>query len=240
MIPGHDPDVHTRDPIADDGQQRRRLQPEERRDAILDAALAAFAEVGYGQATLNDVADRLGVTKGCLYHYFESKEQLLAELVRHRLASPVLEDEEWAATVSGSREEVLRALLERIWQHLQRPGQVELAVLVINQLPNFPQLGRVFADEVVARSRETLRRALLREFPSDHCPEHIIERAAAVIPLMIFGVALGHHVFRNVDPMGFRPEDLGRIVTGVLLHGVGRTCTGPAPAMPTERSDHSH
>ena len=50
------------------------MAPEERRGAILEAALSVFSDLGYTQATLNDVADRVGVTKGCLYHYFESKE----------------------------------------------------------------------------------------------------------------------------------------------------------------------
>src|SRR5688572_30852495 len=90
---------------------RQRLAPEERREAILDAALSAFSDLGYTQATLNDVADRLGVTKGCLYHYFESKEQLLVELIRDRIGSAVSAAQ--ALPVAGrSRDQVLRALLE--------------------------------------------------------------------------------------------------------------------------------
>ena len=49
-------------PGADPRPQRHRLPPEERREAIMDAALSAFSDLGYTQATLNDVADRLGVT----------------------------------------------------------------------------------------------------------------------------------------------------------------------------------
>jgi len=49
-----------------ESKQRERLAPEARRDKLLDAALAVFSELGFERATLNDVADRVGATKGCL------------------------------------------------------------------------------------------------------------------------------------------------------------------------------
>src|SRR5688572_33243874 len=85
---------------------RQRLPPEERREAILDAALSVFSDLGYTQATLNDVADRLGVTKGCLYHYFESKEKLLVELIRDRMGSAVSAEAD-VPVPGATREEIL-------------------------------------------------------------------------------------------------------------------------------------
>lgn len=51
---------------------RRNRGPE-----ILDAAIRVFADKGYGAASLQDVADIVGVLKGSLYHYIDSKEDLL-------------------------------------------------------------------------------------------------------------------------------------------------------------------
>lgn len=54
--------------------------PQERRDRsadLLDAAIHVFSEKGYGAASMQDVADRVGVLKGSLYHYISSKEELL-------------------------------------------------------------------------------------------------------------------------------------------------------------------
>ena len=58
----------------------RRTQDERReatRDALLTAAVALIAERGIEAATLADVAERAGVTKGALVHHFENKETLL-------------------------------------------------------------------------------------------------------------------------------------------------------------------
>ncbi|WP_206930337.1 TetR/AcrR family transcriptional regulator [Roseococcus thiosulfatophilus] len=54
---------------------RRRLEPEARREQILDAAVAHFAEVGLG-GTTRDLARRAGVTQALVYQYFGSKAEL--------------------------------------------------------------------------------------------------------------------------------------------------------------------
>lgn len=55
----------------------------ERRDEILAVALTAFARAGYHATSMNDIADRLGVTKPVLYQYFDSKRALYLELLQH-------------------------------------------------------------------------------------------------------------------------------------------------------------
>ena len=49
---------------------------QEARGRIVEAALAVFSEKGYHQTTMDDIARRLGVSKGALYLYFASKEEL--------------------------------------------------------------------------------------------------------------------------------------------------------------------
>jgi AcrR family transcriptional regulator len=55
-----------------------------RRDEVLDAAAAVFAEKGFHAATTRDIADRLGLLPGSLYYYVESKEAAFAEVCRRR------------------------------------------------------------------------------------------------------------------------------------------------------------
>ena len=206
--------------------QRQRQRPEERKEAILDAALATFSDLGYNQATLNDVADRLGVTKGCLYHYFESKEKLLVDLIRDRMGSAVVPDEgdEALLKAGGTREEVLRGLLERIWQRLHQPGQADVAILAMTELPKVPEAGRLVFDEVVCRSRESLHQLLEEGNYCDDITDEDIERAARVIPLMIMGVALGTRVFRSLDPVQLSVDQVGKTVTDILMYGLLGTC----------------
>lgn len=54
-----------------------RAKRERRRDEVLRAALAAFRERGFRGTTLDHIAERLGVRKTALYHYFPDKEAIL-------------------------------------------------------------------------------------------------------------------------------------------------------------------
>jgi AcrR family transcriptional regulator len=225
--------THKEDPVPDDelartdelaiadGRPRRRLPPEVRRDEILAAALAVFSELGFGRATLNDVAERAGVTKGAVYHYFESKEQLFIALLRERLMPHIEAGEELLATTTAPREELLRALLTRAWEHYQQPGQIELAILAMNELPKIPEVGRILFDEVVVRGRRMMKRAIARGVERGEIASCDIDAAAAVVPYMIMGVALGHRLFRGIDPLTLSAERLGVAAQAVLLRGVG-------------------
>ncbi len=57
------------------GRQRRN-----RREEVLDAAIRVFHKKGYASASIQDVAEEVGVLKGSLYHYIDSKEDLLARI----------------------------------------------------------------------------------------------------------------------------------------------------------------
>jgi AcrR family transcriptional regulator len=209
---------------ADQSPQRRRLPPDERRSEIFQAALAVFSDLGYDRATLSDVVERVGVSKGCLYHHFESKEQLFIELLRDKFTSAVQADEEMVTATPGSRNEVLHTLVERIWGHLQEPGQIELTKLAITELPKLPDTARYLFDEVVTRKREMMRTVLERGAPGSEMSQAEVETAAVVIPWMIMGVALGLHLCRGIDPSEISSERVGKAVAGVILQGVGGIC----------------
>jgi AcrR family transcriptional regulator len=77
---------------------RKRLTGEERRAAILDSALAVFAERGYHASSIDDIAREGGVSKALIYEHFASKQGLFAELLEshagelfERLAAAIAE-----------------------------------------------------------------------------------------------------------------------------------------------------
>src|SRR5438045_2727553 len=61
-------------------------QAPDKRRAILDAAITVFAHQGFHSARVSDVAAQAGVAYGLVYHYFDSKEQMLNELFSERWA----------------------------------------------------------------------------------------------------------------------------------------------------------
>ena len=105
----------------------RRTQAERRdetRNAILRAAAARFLERGVAATSLDDVAAQAGVTKGALYHYFASKDDLVAAVVG-ALATfdPV------AGTAEPSGSEVARAAIDRLPPLQERALNYELYAL---------------------------------------------------------------------------------------------------------------
>lgn len=56
---------------------------EQARVRIIEQALKMFSERGYHRTRMTDIASDLGVSKGAIYQYFESKEQLFIEAIRH-------------------------------------------------------------------------------------------------------------------------------------------------------------
>lgn len=65
----------------------REEQKEKRRQDILEAALDLFVSKGYMETKVSDMAEKVGMSTGLLFHYFSSKEQLYSELVRIGLES---------------------------------------------------------------------------------------------------------------------------------------------------------
>jgi len=68
----------------------RRRDPATKREAVLKTAAQLFLEKSYGRTSLNDVADRLKITKPALYHYFRNKEEILLEC--YRLGTALIEE----------------------------------------------------------------------------------------------------------------------------------------------------
>lgn len=119
------------------------IRREERRDAILDAARAVFLEDGYGAASMSDIAARVGGSKGTLYNYFPSKEDLFEAVVRRscaRIGAAVFD--------TTAAEPDLRPRLTRMAANflsvLVTPETIAVQRLVVGEGDRFPELGRAF------------------------------------------------------------------------------------------------
>jgi AcrR family transcriptional regulator len=71
---------------------RRRLQPDERRELILQSAAVLFTALPYSQVSATDIAREAGITRGLLNHYFTDKRGLYREVVRRAVLLPTFED----------------------------------------------------------------------------------------------------------------------------------------------------
>ncbi|MDO9460372.1 MAG: helix-turn-helix domain-containing protein, partial [Alphaproteobacteria bacterium] len=70
-----------------ESRPKRRRRKDARPQEILDAALASFAEKGFNAARVEDIAARAGLSKGTVYLYFDSKQDMFRALVREGMAA---------------------------------------------------------------------------------------------------------------------------------------------------------
>ena len=134
--------------------QRRK---EDRPAEITEAALAAFAEKGYAATRVDEVAKRAGVSKGLLYLYFKTKEDLFKAVIRSFL-SPRID-----ALISNieetdlSAEEFLRGPFLAFARSLPKSPAKILVRLMIAEGPKHPDLIAWYWDNVVSRALAALR-----------------------------------------------------------------------------------
>src|SRR5271155_4438185 len=119
---------------------------DERREAILKVAREVFFEQGYTAASMSTIAARLGGSKGTLYNYFKSKEELFEAHVREtcsRMGAPVFELPE--PTAGETAADVARTLIElgeRFLQFLMTERAMRTFQLVTAEAHRTPELAR--------------------------------------------------------------------------------------------------
>ena len=132
---------------------RREQQKEARRLALVDAALAVFSRVGYAAAKIDDVAEEAGVSKGTVYLYFDSKEQLFEGMVKSKM-SPMLNN------VASLAIDPDQSATDRLKQHLRffytkvlDTDRRQIMRLIMSEGPNFPHLAEFYHANVLSRGQ---------------------------------------------------------------------------------------
>lgn len=92
-----------------------RLSPEERTAGILEAARAVFAERGFSDTVMSEIAERAGVVEGSIYRYFRNKRDLMFRMAENWFEEMIKDDESTLNAISGARNQ-LRFIVHR---HLQ-------------------------------------------------------------------------------------------------------------------------
>lgn len=123
------------------------------RERILDGAYRLFRRQGYSRVTMDDIAAEASFTKRTLYHHFESKDQLLAEVLsaQHHLAVQAFKT--FGDRLSGSPEAIVKGMFRElaVWADKPRWAGSGFTRLVIElaDLPGHP--ARVMARRHKAR-----------------------------------------------------------------------------------------
>jgi AcrR family transcriptional regulator len=122
-----------------------RTPRDQRREAIMEVAREVFFEEGYAAASMSSIAARLGGSKGTLYNYFRSKEELFEAQIREGCAR-VAEDVFEHLSHDGPVGEVLTRLGEHYLDHIFSDWAVRTFRLIVAEATRSPQLARVFYE----------------------------------------------------------------------------------------------
>lgn len=114
-------------------------RPDSRPKELLDAALMVFSERGYRNTRIDDVAEAAGVTKGALYHYFATKEDLLLRAIEHYHDRAFGEIGEMLRTAGGPVSARIRLMMRKAFGATATTGRMTLALILQGVRHDLPE-----------------------------------------------------------------------------------------------------
>jgi len=134
------------------GEPKFRRRKADRPGEIVAAALEVFAEKGFAAAKLDEIARRAGVSKGAVYLYFETKEDIFRAVVTQAI-SPNLETvKAMAAAHPGPLGDLLRGVAGHFARVIETTPLGGVLKMVVAEAGNFPEVARVWHDELVSQA----------------------------------------------------------------------------------------
>jgi AcrR family transcriptional regulator len=197
-------------------QRRKDARPAE----LLDAALAEFFEKGFAAARLEDIAARAGVSKGTIYLYFGSKEEMFEALVRTIPQANV----ETARAIASDASIPPTALVQRLLQFLgaliRDERMQKFPRLIISDGGLFPKLAETYKREVIARGVGILSSVIERGIADGTFRKVDARRAAfaAIAPLLF--TAIWRTTFERFDDEAFDHEGFVAQHIETFLRGI--------------------
>jgi AcrR family transcriptional regulator len=172
---------------------------EQRPGEILAAALEQFVERGYAATRLEDVARRAGVTKGTMYRYFDSKTDLFRAVVRSSVVPQIEAFERTITESRGDSSELLTCFANGWMEAIYRTPVAGLAKLVTAEAGNFPELARLYQDEVIERAVRAVKRLLERGIERGEFRPIDVEAAAFVLRAPFILASIWKHSMNRLE-----------------------------------------
>jgi AcrR family transcriptional regulator len=203
---------------------KRARRKEARPGELLDAALDLFVEKGYAGTRVEEVAKRAGVSKGTLFLYFPSKEELFKAVVRENLSNQF---PEWNAELDGytqSTADLVRYALNQWWQRLGATKLSGIVKLVMTEASHFPEIATFYEQEVIVPGNGLLKRILQRGIDrGEFCPIDLDYGIYALISPLMFLMLWKHSLApcvarsHDIDPEAFIRTQAEMVLSGLLV-----------------------
>ncbi len=132
-------------------EPRYQRRKEDRPDEIAAAAFDAFAENGYAATRVEEVAKRAGISKGLLYLYYKTKEELFKAVVKNVVIRKVDSLVDVVAKTELSTEEFFRGPLLQFMKSVPGSPVAVIIRLLISEGQRHPDLVTFYYDNVVSK-----------------------------------------------------------------------------------------
>ena len=167
------------------------LRHERRKDArpgeLLAAALDLFVEKGFAATRVEEVAARAGVSKGTLFLYFASKDELFKAVVRENISGRFPQWNVAIEAFDGGTADMLRYAMTLWWERLGNTKASGITKLMLSEAKNFPELAAFYQQEVMQPAHELVRRILQRGVDrGEFAPMNMQYTVYAVLSPMLF------------------------------------------------------
>ncbi|MFZ0341714.1 MAG: TetR/AcrR family transcriptional regulator [Gaiellaceae bacterium] len=149
---------------------------EDKRRQLLDAAVRVFARKGFHASRVGDIAEEAGVAHGLLYHYFDSKDELLEAIFRENwsvLVTRIASVEESGEPAADQLRHIA-AIVLRTWLHLP-----DVVRVVVREFGRSPEVAARLGE--LARPIEAIERVIARGIERGEFRSDIEPRFAATV-----------------------------------------------------------
>lgn len=200
-------------------QRRKDVRPSE----ITAAALDLFVDRGFAATRLDDIAERAGVSKGTLYLYFKSKEDLFKSVILEGIVPAIAKGEALVPQFEHDPKQLLIEIMLGWWRLIGATPLGGVPKLMMAEARNFPEICQFYFDEVITRGRRLLLGALelgmkqgvfRRIDPEIHL--HLL-----MSPLVM--MAAWRHSFSPCEPREVDPERYLSAYIDLVLNGLLQT-----------------
>ena len=188
----------------------------------MEAALDLFAEKGYAATRLDDVAQRAGVSKGTLYLYFDSKEDLFKAVVRQGLVPAIVEAEKLVDNFDGSAAELFRQIVLGWWQLIGDTRLSAIPKIMISEARNFPEIADFYYEEVIQRGGGMFVRALERGVQTGEFRNVDVRYATRVLTSPLVMLAVWKHSLGCCEREQADPEIFLQSYVDLALNGLAK------------------
>ncbi len=216
---------------------RHARRKEARPGELLDAALDLFVEKGFAATKAEEVARRAGVSKGTLFLYFSSKEELFKAVVRKNIAGRFAEWNAEFEAFEGTTTDMLRYAMTTWWLRLGSTKASGITKLMLSEAHNFPELAAFYQHEVIEPAHVLIRRILQRGVDrGEFAPLNLKYGVYTVLAPMLFLQLVMHAKNACIAPSDASELDPEEYIAAQLQIILAGLCVRPPPSPSSEKN----